>query len=49
MNLEDLELECVREFMAEEVNLDVAKGILFMSKLLKYDLKCNYTALLHES
>jgi hypothetical protein len=47
MNLEDL--EGVREFMAEEVNLDIAKDTLYMSKRLKPGYEGIYTALLQDA
>lgn len=49
MDLEDLELDGVRKFMTEEVNLDIAKSNLYMSKRLKEGFEDNYIALLHDA
>ncbi len=49
MNLEDLKSDGVRNFMAEEVELDIEREKLYMSKRLKTGFENNYITLLQDA
>ena len=49
MNLEDLELDGVREFIGEEIELDIEKETLYMSPRLKSGFESNYITLLQDA
>ena len=49
MDLQDLELKGVREFMMDEIKLDIDKNVLYMSKRLKSGFESNYISLLQDA